>query len=99
MSTVSPEIDSKTGVTNIPIKIQPGLEKLDNLLLKAESFSHFILEHQKQAKAQQEAILATRKKEEQKKKELADKVVARASSKEVASPIKVYFFNVLLQHT
>lgn len=72
--------------------MQPGLDKLDNLLLKAESFSHFILEHQKQAKAQQEAILAARKKEEQKKKELAEKAAAKASSKDVLSPIKVFKF-------
>eukprot|EP01035_Chromulina_nebulosa_P028061 gene28061-36976_t len=66
--------------------MQLGLDKLDNLLLKAESFSHFILEHQKQAKAQQEAILAARQKEEQKKKELAEKAAAKL--KDVVSPIK-----------
>ena len=73
---------------------QPGLEKLDNLLLKAESFSHFILEHQKQAKAQQEAILTACRKEEQKKKEIADKAAARAS----VSPMKVLcnFATILL---
>lgn len=45
------------------VSSQRGLEKLDTLLLKATSFSHFILEHQKQAKAQQAALFEAKQKE------------------------------------
>lgn len=68
-------------------KIQPGIEKLDTLLLKAESFSHFILEHQKQAKAQQEAILALKQKEEQRKKEAKEKFAPGSSPKRARSEV------------